>query len=379
MASVHSNGLHEYYGEVIVEGIKKWRCGVCYRTLSTKQRVEYHVHSVHHKGPVERKYKRYRDDPNIPVPKRTKYNWKFKARSNADNEDAVSDTIDESFNSDGSTTFNQQGEDQDSSYEDVDNSDLDSDKSSDFEFSDSESLANSFDCQSLSSSCDEDDSHPDVSDTVHPSFTAKEMASMAVIAFATRYLLSDEAASSCVELIKKLCPENATFHELSYTKIQQISGNCSLTVVDYCECCFALFPDDKDLYQCSTVGCPGLRYKGSVARQWKKQAKTFFVSVDVGNQLQDLLERNGVWESVQERVQLRYRSNNANKAITDILDGKYYQEYCKEGNFLADSRNLSIIFNTDGAPLFQSSGISLWPVFLAINEIPPAERYRLCY
>jgi len=50
MASVHSNGLHEYYGEVIVEGIKKWRCGVCYRTLSTKQRVEYHVHSVHHKG-----------------------------------------------------------------------------------------------------------------------------------------------------------------------------------------------------------------------------------------------------------------------------------------------------------------------------------------
>jgi len=88
---------------------------------------------------------------------------------------------------------------------------------------------------------------------------------------------------------------------------------------------------------------------------------------------------NGVWESVQERVQLRYRSNNANKAITDILDGKYYQEYCKEGNFLADSRNLSIIFNTDGAPLFQSSGISLWPVFLAINEIPPAERYRLCY
>ncbi len=33
--------------------------------------------------------------------------------------------------------------------------------------------------------------------------------------------------------------------------------------------------------------------------------------------------------------------------------------------------NVSLVFNTDGAPVFKSSGISLWPVYLVINELPP--------
>ena len=84
---------------------------------------------------------------------------------------------------------------------------------------------------------------------------------------------------------------------------------------------------------------------------------------------------DGMWDAVQDRIKRRYK--NTHDVLTDIIDGKYYKEYCGKGNFLEKDTNISMLFNTDGAPLFQSSGISLWPVFLAINEIPPTERFVL--
>ena len=53
-----------------------------------------------------------------------------------------------------------------------------------------------------------------------PNFTSKELASMAIISFATRYLLSNEAASSFVELMKHLSPGNKILQDL--TKLCQL-------------------------------------------------------------------------------------------------------------------------------------------------------------
>jgi len=35
----------------------------------------------------------------------------------------------------------------------------------------------------------------------------------------------------------------------------------------------------------------------------------------------------------------------------------------------------TMMFNTDGIPLYKSSGISIWPIYLAINELPPKMRF----
>ena len=35
---------------------------------------------------------------------------------------------------------------------------------------------------------------------------------------------------------------------LSHNKIQEMCGSCNLKVHDYCENCYGLFPDDKDIY-----------------------------------------------------------------------------------------------------------------------------------
>ena len=50
VSSQSLNVLQEYYKDVVVEGKQKWECTVCHRTLSSKQRVELHIHKIHGKG-----------------------------------------------------------------------------------------------------------------------------------------------------------------------------------------------------------------------------------------------------------------------------------------------------------------------------------------
>ena len=76
-----------------------------------------------------------------------------------------------------------------------------------------------------------------------------------------------------------------------------------------------------------------------------------------------------MWQTIQARIKQRGK-----EVITDIIDGKYYTRLCEPGQFLNNQCNISVIFNTDGAPLYSSSSVSLWPVFLAINELPSPDR-----
>ena len=83
-------------------------------------------------------------------------------------------------------------------------------------------------------------------------------------------------------------------------------------------------------------------------------------------------EGKGVWQTIQARI-----NQHGKSVITDIIDGKFYIRLCEPGQFLNNKSNISFIFNTDGAPLYSSSSISLWPVFLAINELPSPDRYDI--
>lgn len=80
----------------------------------------------------------------------------------------------------------------------------------------------------------------------------------------------------------------------------------------------------------------------------------------------------GIWQTIQDRYKQRGK-----EIVSDIIDGKYYKRLCEAGQFLSNPSNISFIFNTDGAPLYSSSSVSLWPVFLAINELPSPDRYEI--
>ena len=55
--------------------------------------------------------------------------------------------------------------------------------------------------------------------------------------------------------------------------------------------------------------------------------------------------------------------------MTDVYSGKLYQHQVASG-FLINRNNISFTLNTDGIPVFKSSNVSLWPIYLIINELP---------
>jgi hypothetical protein len=62
-----------------------------------------------------------------------------------------------------------------------------------------------------------------------------------------------------------------------------------------------------------------------------------------------------------------------NDYIEDVYDGELYKSFI---NSFKDPNNVySFTINTDGISMSQKSNLSVWPVFLTINELPIEERF----
>ena len=73
-----------------------------------------------------------------------------------------------------------------------------------------------------------------------------------------------------------------------------------------------------------------------------------------------------IWSLLQKRFELPHR-----EGIFDIYDGEGYKQFCE---FLSEPAHISLILNTDGVALFRSSGTSIWPLWVIVNELPPSVR-----
>lgn len=83
------------------------------------------------------------------------------------------------------------------------------------------------------------------------------------------------------------------------------------------------------------------------------------------SQITSLYRRSGFHKSLINRS-ARQKENDAN--FEDIYDGSIYNSLPED--FLANPNNITFIWNSDGVPLFRSSKISIWPLYLMINELP---------
>lgn len=94
------------------------------------------------------------------------------------------------------------------------------------------------------------------------------------------------------------------------------------------------------------------------------------------SQLKYLLEQDGLLEKIfdtKKRAKTAKASNCS--TLSDITDGKYYRHLLDDGQFLANGNCISGMFNTDCIPLYKSAHVKLWPIFLAVNEIPLRQRF----
>lgn len=67
---------------------------------------------------------------------------------------------------------------------------------------------------------------------------------------------------------------------------------------------------------------------------------------------------------------------NANEnLINDIKDSTYYKEFIK--TFDTDNGILTGLVNIDGINCCEKSNLSIWPVYIAINEIDIEDRFNI--
>ena len=191
----------------------------------------------------------------------------------------------------------------------------------------------------------------------------------AVLAYITRHHLSTAASEDLMSLMKLLQVD--TLQDLSLFNLKTSAVPIEPVIYDICKVCSTLFPLDEDVIHCQRLGCTGKRYKGASSKHGMRQRISYFACLPLQEQLNDILSAPGVFESKE-----KYRNQcEKEDGLTDILNGSLNQELRKPGNFLSHPSNFSLIFNTDGVPLYSSSGVSIWPVYLVINELPLKQRF----
>ena len=77
-------------------------------------------------------------------------------------------------------------------------------------------------------------------------------------------------------------------------------------------------------------------------------------------------------EDFVEALQYRFQQTTQPGVLTDVYDGAVYAELSV---FFESKFNVSFGLNYDGAPVFKSSSMQIWPVQLFLNELPPPLRY----
>lgn len=104
-------------------------------------------------------------------------------------------------------------------------------------------------------------------------------------------------------------------------------------------------------------------------------SKAYFMQLKLVSQLQALWKNKEFCDMVRTH-RFQHYSNNKAESLSDIYDGVLYKRLFQTDGVLSSPNNLSFSLNTDGAPLFKSSNISIWPVYLLINELPIVQRKK---
>lgn len=137
----------------------------------------------------------------------------------------------------------------------------------------------------------------------------------------------------------------------------------------YCSFCYNLLNSDvinkvacNEVVKCPNIHCTNtdLTVSGAVA---------FFIEIPIASQIIEMFSRDSFTDDLKYRFQ-RVKKHPCN--IEDIYDGACY----KHCFLLQNPQNISLMWNTDGVPVFKSSGFSLWPLYFTVNELSPKLRQK---
>ncbi|KAG0434664.1 hypothetical protein HPB47_018956 [Ixodes persulcatus] len=134
----------------------------------------------------------------------------------------------------------------------------------------------------------------------------------------------------------------------------------------YCTCCCDRMtgtPDSEELT------CQTCSHRNS-ARQLKNEG-VFFVTLNMHDQLQHIIAKTKTF--LQDALT---KVPPPPGDISDVTEGRACREMRSSGTLNNDDVTLTV--NTDGSPVFSSSGASVWPIQFLVNELPAPERFKHC-
>lgn len=138
----------------------------------------------------------------------------------------------------------------------------------------------------------------------------------------------------------------------------------------FCKSCFWCFGEFVDYKKIVTKDCPECNTVNAISNL---SEANYFVMFDMRQAIENLLNKEEVRQALLKPADAA--ESHQPGFLRDVYDGSMYRTFVeKVSDFVGWV--LSLILCVDGAPLFKSSLMSIWPILFVINELPPKIRMR---
>ncbi|XP_028418236.1 uncharacterized protein LOC114543472 [Dendronephthya gigantea] len=179
-----------------------------------------------------------------------------------------------------------------------------------------------------------------------------------ILSYMVRHSLTKEALADLLLLLNVLLPHVIPTTLYKFFKAVG-AGNIETQIHFYCPSC--LFYLGKDV----TEGhCESCQQRFS-AKECEENGN-YFLYLPLEDQLKGLLS--------DEKLSMYLTNRNIptvgrSSVISDVTSARLYQELVDNHNL--SNNDLTLTWNTDGIPVFESSRYSIWPIQSSVNELPP--------
>lgn len=183
--------------------------------------------------------------------------------------------------------------------------------------------------------------------------------------FAMTYNLTGEALNSLLVLLNLHClqPNKCLTSLYKFRKYFENLKN-PLKYHRFCSYCFLSIQDEEAKHCTNSLCLRDLLWQGAIS---------YFLEIPLLAQVQNLFSKVGFFEQISTHRFNRRKRKPEN--IEDVYDGNQYKKHFDNNGFLSNPSNISFVWNTDGVPVFHSSKFGIWPLYLAVNELPYCQRF----
>ncbi|XP_028416230.1 uncharacterized protein LOC114540149 [Dendronephthya gigantea] len=193
-------------------------------------------------------------------------------------------------------------------------------------------------------------------DPIYPgSNVTKAQSLLLILCFVLRHKLTDVALGDLLLLLNTFFPNTVPPTKYRFYKSFQLEQSEKHF---YCSNCSSYLGKNTAITLCKSCDSPF-----NEADSIKKG--DYFVYIPLQKQIETTLSNAKLHTHLTNR---KIEDSINSSVVSDITTSALYKELISEHSF--SSNDISLTWNTDGIPVFNSSNFSIWPLQAFINELP---------